>query len=211
MKKEDIKTIEKLVNIRKKQVDSFEGMFELLKHVISKRIILDEYLLIGNPKNKIEYYVIKKDKKDKKLELAKTTDKRNIKKYIDTKTKFKDKQSFYTELNNTIGIMNYFKENNVVFKRKDKNKAQSKGSRCDQNSKQSIETFFDKILDLSGVRVKIIENNTEKKIVDKAIELCVDQELIMRHYNKIEKDSKRWFLSLENTILADELKIYKIN
>ena len=211
VKKEDIKTIEKLVNIRKKQVDSFEGMFELLKHVISKRIILDEYLLIGNPKNKIEYYVIKKDKKDKKLELAKTTDKRNIKKYIDTKTKFKDKQSFYTELNNTIGIMNYFKENNVVFKRKDKNKAQSKGSRCDQNSKQSIETFFDKILDLSGVRVKIIENNTEKKIVDKAIELCVDQELIMRHYNKIEKDSKRWFLSLENTILADELKIYKIN
>lgn len=202
------KVIKKVVKlIKSEELSNFVNILELLKDVISKRIILDKYLLIVNPKNKLEYYVIE----NKKLKLAKTTDKRIIKKYIDTNSEFKNKESFYKSLNNIIGIMNYFKENNVVFKRKDKSKAKKTGNRCDQNSKQSIETFFDEILDLSGVKVKIVENDKEIKIVDKAIELCVDQELIMRHYNEIKQDNKKWFLSLENAILADELKIYKIN
>ena len=202
------KVIKKLVKlIKTENLTNVVSILELVKAVISKRIILNKYLLIGNPKNQLEYYIFE----NKKLELAKTTDKRIIKKYIDKNSDFKDKQIFYTSLNNIIGIMNYFKENNIVFKRKDKSKPKKTGNRCDQNSKQSIEAFFDENLDLSGVKVKTLENGKEIKIVDKAIELCVDQELIMRHYNKKEKDNKKWFLSLENTILADELKIYKIN
>ena len=49
----------------------------------------------------------------------------------------------------------------------------------------------------------------EKKFkTGKAFELCVDQELIMRHYNKINFREKIWFLSIEESILAEKFNIY---
>ena len=176
------------------------GPLKIIKSIVESRMILNKYFVIAKEKGKLEYLIYIKNK----LSIVGQTDKIKMTEYfiMNKNSKFNIDDNIYDSLNNTIGIMNYFKKSNVVFKRKDKRIGKGNGNRCDQTPKQKIYTFIKDILLLPVL-------SEDSKRVGQAIELCVDQELIMRHYNKIKFQGKLWFFTIEDTILAEDIKIYK--
>ena len=169
-----------------------------VKKIMDKRIIGNKYLILINSENQKEYF----KKENNTFVNAKATDKENIVNYLlnNDNSIFSDEKELANSLNHVIGVMDYFKDRKVVFKRKLVNKKHT-GSRCDQNSGSSIKQFFEQEFDI------VIEDT--KKIVKKAKQLCIDQEIIMRYFNNIKKDNKVWFFTLEETNLANQFRIYK--
>jgi hypothetical protein len=111
-----------------------------------------------------------------------------------------------SDYNNLVGFIGYEKNNQyMVFKVKNMSSKRDTGARCDEAGKiKTINT----INDIMGFE-RFNKNNT-KQIKEKGIiiteaikqsELCIYQELILRYYEEINKDGKKWFLTPELALL----------
>lgn len=115
------------------------------------------------------------------------------------------------DYNQYIGFIGYKSNKALVFKVKDMASTRDTGATCEESGKdKSI-----KKLNLILGEEKYTQNNTKMMknangIVREAIgqtELCVIQEFILRYFDIIRKNSKRWFLTPE---MALNYKLYKI-
>ena len=115
--------------------------------------------------------------------------------------------------NKIIGFIGYEKKNKyLVFKTKNMESSRDTGARCDEAGKSKTLDILNQI-----VGDKKYTNETTKQLKDKDgnviqeaashVELCVFQEFLLRYFNDIKKDNKKWFLTPE---LALYYKIYKI-
>jgi len=110
------------------------------------------------------------------------------------------------EYNKIIGFIGYEKSNRyLVFKTKDMNSKRDTGARCDESGK--IKTIS-KLNEIIGENKYTNENTKAIKDADGTIiteavgqvELCVLQEFILRYFNTIKRDDKKWFLTPEMAI-----------
>ena len=117
------------------------------------------------------------------------------------------------EYNNIIGFIGYGKGNNyMVFKTKNMTSKRDTGARCDESGKANIIQKLNKIL---GEEKYTSQNTKQVKdangniisLAISSIELCIFKEFILRFFNSIQKDGKKWFLTPE---LAIWFKIYTI-
>jgi hypothetical protein len=125
----------------------------------------------------------------------------------------KDVLTFHPEeYNKIIGFIGYEKSNRyLVFKTKDITSKRDTGARCDESGK--IKTM-DKLNEIIGEE-KYTKESTKaqkqgKEVISEAVgqvELCILQEFILRYFNTIKKDGKKWFLMPE---LALWHKMYNI-
>ena len=118
-----------------------------------------------------------------------------------------------SEYNKIIGFIGYEKSNRyLVFKTKDMNSKRDTGARCDEAGK--IKTIA-KLNEILGENKYTNESTKAKKdedgnIISEAVgqvELCVLQEFILRFFNTIKRDEKKWFFTPE---LAIWHKLYTI-
>ena len=123
----------------------------------------------------------------------------------------KDLLSFKTEdYSKIIGFIGYEKSNRfLVFKTKDMTAKRDTGARCDESGKLKT---LQKLNEIVGDENKYTKENTKGKKDDGMeavghVELCVLQEFILRYFNTIQKDDKKWFLVPEIAIWH---KIYNI-
>jgi hypothetical protein len=117
------------------------------------------------------------------------------------------------EYNKIIGFIGYERNNKfMVFKTKDMSSTRDTGARCNQAGKDKT---MKKLNDIIG-EVRYTNETTKVKkdsdgnIISQSIgdiELCVTQELILRYFNVIQKDNKKWFLIPEMAIFY---KLYKV-
>ncbi len=102
-------------------------------------------------------------------------------------------------LNDIIGFISNFKDEEMVFKTKDLKIKRSKGARCDQAGKKGNNGVLKTLNKIIG-EDKYNEENT--KFIY-ALELCVLEELTLRYYNKINHNKKIWFLGPEQASLLN--------
>ena len=117
------------------------------------------------------------------------------------------------EYNKIIGFIGYEKKNKyLVFKTKDMTSKRDTGARCDESGKDKT---IHKTNEIIGETKYTNENTKAKKDADGTIiseavghtELCVFQEFILRFFNAIQKDNKKWFLTPD---MALWYKIYSV-
>ena len=84
----------------------------------------------------------------------------------------------------------------MVFKTKDTRSDRNKGARCDQAVKGVKVTNLNKII---GQEIFKKENTKTKS----GVEICILQEVILRHYNSIRKNGKKWFISSDIALYND--------
>jgi hypothetical protein len=102
-----------------------------------------------------------------------------------------------SDYNDIIGFMtNIEKIDLIKFKTKEMKLKRNKGARCDQAGKQTNIKILNKILN----EEKYTKNNTKDFRIQ---ELCSTQEFILRYYDEIEKDGKKWFLNFEQAKYND--------
>ena len=108
--------------------------------------------------------------------------------------------------NTIIGFIGYEKNNdkNLVFKTKNMENKRDTGARCDQANKNINLQKLHQIMEDS----KALEDDTEfMKSISSNMELSVLIEILLRYFNVITANGKKWFLTPE---LAIYHKIYKI-
>lgn len=105
-----------------------------------------------------------------------------------------------SKFNRVVGFMADFKNELIVFKVKQMDKARHKGARCDQAGKKVAIATLNAVL---GDDVYTIENS--KDIGQEGI--CVIQEMTLRLYEKQRKDDKVWFLPTGLAILNEIEKL----
>jgi len=115
--------------------------------------------------------------------------------------------------NKIIGFIGYEKRNKyLVFKTKNMDSTRDTGARCDEAGKNKTLTILNEIVGenrYTNESTKQIKDN-KGNIIQEAIshtELCVLQEFILRHYNDIRKNGKKWLFTPE---LAIYYKLYKV-
>ena len=92
-----------------------------------------------------------------------------------------------------IGMMVSAKsDGDVVFKVRDTSKPRAQGHRCDQKGRRDAVRTLNTILG--------DERYAESELPKNAKELCVDEELLLRHYDRIAHNGQRWFLGIEEAI-----------
>lgn len=115
--------------------------------------------------------------------------------------------------NKIVGFIGYGKNNSyMVFKTKVITAKRDTGARCDEAGK--IKTI-QKLNEILGETKYTTENTRAKKdedgnVISDAIghvELCVMQEFILRYFNSIQKDGKKWFLTPEMALIH---KLYTV-
>ena len=105
-------------------------------------------------------------------------------------------------LNQYIGFMNNNKKDNIfVFKLKDLKNKRSKGIRCDQSTKTDAIRTLNIIL--SGKEETPYKENT----TNLQKQLCCKQEFMLRYFDSIKKNKKRWFLTPAESNLIDIEKL----
>jgi len=119
-----------------------------------------------------------------------------------------------SDYNTIVGFMGYEKNNKyLIFKTKDMMSNRDTGARCDEAGKNKTIQLLNKIIGenkYTKENTKIIKDE-DKNIIQDAVghvELCVTQEFILRYFDKIRKNNKKWFLSPE---MALYYKIYTIH
>ena len=117
------------------------------------------------------------------------------------------------DYNKLIGFIGYEKNNRYfVFKTKDMDSTRDTGARCDEAGKDKTLTKLNLIV---GEKKYTSENTKLEKDVDGNVireavghtELCVLQEFLLRYYDRIKKDNKKWILTPEMAIYN---KLYKV-
>jgi hypothetical protein len=97
--------------------------------------------------------------------------------------------------NELVGFIGYKKgtEDILVFKTKLINNSRDTGARCDEKNKGNTIVLFNKEI------LNIFTNENTKKITVK--QLCVYEEFILRYFNQIHHNGKKWFLTPELAII----------
>jgi superfamily II DNA or RNA helicase len=119
-----------------------------------------------------------------------------------------------SDYNVIVGFMGYEKNNKyLTFKTKDMLSARDTGARCDEAGKNKTIQILNKIIGeekYTKENTKIIKNDDNIVIQDAIghVELCVIQEFILRYFDKIRKNEKKWFLSPE---MALYFKLYTVH
>ena len=93
-----------------------------------------------------------------------------------------------------MGFIIGFKDKYMIFKVKDMTLKRHKGARCDQAGKSDTIKLLNKI-----VGEDTYTNQNTRDMVQ--MELCSLQEFLLRYFDEINKDGKRWFLSPEESII----------
>ena len=105
-----------------------------------------------------------------------------------------------SEYNKIVGFIGYGKNNTyLVFKTKNIDSVRDTGARCDEAGKVKTMQKLNEILGenvYTNDSTKLIKDEDGNVIRDAIghIELCVLQEFILRYFNTIRKDEKKWFL-----------------
>ena len=142
----------------------------------------DVYMVFVNPKDKKQYYYMVTDQG-----VIPTTpvQRLSIIEYIAAQPQI--------PLASIIGMMVPNKSSEeVVFKVRDTTKSRAQGHRCDQKGRSDAVRTMNAIL---GSEI-YIESNLPKN----AKELCIDEELLLRHYDETAHNGQRWFLGIEEAI-----------
>jgi superfamily II DNA or RNA helicase len=119
-----------------------------------------------------------------------------------------------SDYNVIVGFFGYEKNNKyLTFKTKDMLSNRDTGARCDEAGKNKTIQILNKIIGVEKYtkeNTKIIKGDDNKVVQDAMghIELCVIQEFILRYFDRIRKDNKKWFLSPE---MALYYKFYTIH
>lgn len=98
------------------------------------------------------------------------------------------------QMANIMGFIIGFKDKYMIFKVKDMTLKRHKGARCDQAGKSDTIKLLNKI-----VGGDTYTNQNTRDMVQ--MELCSLQEFLLRYFDEIKKDGKRWFLSPEESII----------
>ena len=136
--------------------------------------------------------------KERKWEVSKASneDRFTESEEVQEQISFNEKQ-----YNETIGFIGYQKNQNyLTFKTKNILSKRDTGARCDEKGKgKSIELF--NII----VNSEIFTKENTKQIVSQ--ELCVYEEFVLRYFNEIKRNKKKWFLTPE---MAIHNKLYTV-
>jgi hypothetical protein len=115
--------------------------------------------------------------------------------------------------NRIVGFIGYEKSNKyLVFKTKDMNSKRDTGARCDEATKAKNLSKLNEIVGeekYTNESTKAIKDS-DGNIISEAVgntELCVLEEFILRYYNEIQENDKKWFLTPEMAIYH---KLYTI-
>jgi hypothetical protein len=117
------------------------------------------------------------------------------------------------DYNKIVGFIGYEKNNKyLVFKTKDLLSKRDTGARCDEAGKDKTMKKLNEIIGENKYTNETtkMQKDTNGNVIKEAIgqtELCVMQEFILRYFEIIKKDSKRWFLTPEMAIF---FKLYTI-
>jgi hypothetical protein len=193
-----------LNEIVKNSLDYFIKDYFERKSIVSNNI--NAMILYNLNKNKImilnnDNIWVEAEPEDQK-ELAESKEVRNI-------LNFK-----LSDYNTIIGFMGYEKNNKyLVFKTKDMLSKRDTGARCDEAGKNKTLQLLNNIIGeevYTKESTKLIKDE-DKNIIQEAVghvELCVTQEFLLRYFDRIKKNDKKWFLSPEMAIYH---KLYTIH
>jgi hypothetical protein len=134
---------------------------------------------------------------------ASPEDKREIASSKETKEYLKFKSDEY---NTIVGFIGYEKGNkDLAFKTKNMTSKRDTGARCDQATKNKNLSKLNEIVgeekytNETTKAVKDADGNIIQESIGN-VELCVLEEFILRYFNIVEKDNKKWFLTPEMAI-----------
>jgi hypothetical protein len=149
--------------------------------------------------------------KSKKWIEAEPEDQREIAETSETRDLLDFKMSDYNVI---VGFMGYEKNNKyLIFKTKDMLSPRDTGARCDEAGKNKTMQILNQIIGeekYTKENTKIIKDDDKNVVQDAVghIELCVVQEFVLRFFDKIRKNDKKWFLSPEMALYH---KLYTIH
>jgi hypothetical protein len=123
--------------------------------------------------------------------------------YSDLSGAIQQLKSKTSSLANIVGFVASFKNDYMVFKTKQMSKKRHKGARCDQSGKSEALRVLNLILDDFGREEYTAENT--KSMSQKSV--CVRQELILRVFNKENKNGKVWFMTSPEAALVELEKL----
>ena len=142
---------------------------------------------------------------------SKTVDQREVASSSETKKFLTFNKDQY---NTVIGFMGYEKGNaNLAFKTKNMNAKRDTGARCDEAGKAKNMTRINEIIgeekytNETTKAVKDSDGNVISEAVGNA-ELCVLEEFILRYFNEVEMNNKKWFFTPEMAIYHGLYKIF---
>ena len=118
------------------------------------------------------------------------------------------------DYNKIVGFIGYEKSNRyLVFKTKDMLSKRDTGARCDEAGKDKTMKKINEIIGETKFTNETtkMQKDADGNVIREAInhvELCVYQEFILRYFDAIKRDEKKWFLTPEMAIF---FKIYTVN
>jgi hypothetical protein len=118
------------------------------------------------------------------------------------------------DYNKIIGFIGYEKSNRyLVFKTKDMLSKRDTGARCDESGKDKTMKKINEIIGETKYTNETtkLQKDSDGNVTREAInhvELCVIQEFILRYFEAIKRDDKKWFLTPEMAIF---FKLYTVN
>jgi hypothetical protein len=118
------------------------------------------------------------------------------------------------EYNKIVGFIGYEKNNRyLVFKTKDLTSKRDTGARCDEAGKNKTMKLINDIIGETKYTNETtkVEKDADGNIIAEAVghvELCVLQEFILRYFNSIKKNGKKWFLTPEMALF---FALYTVN
>jgi hypothetical protein len=118
-----------------------------------------------------------------------------------------------SKYNKIIGFIGYEKGNtSLAFKTKDMTSKRDTGARCDQASKNKNLSKLNEIINKDKYTIESTKaiKDQDGNVISEAIgnvELCVIEEFVLRYFNEVEENNKKWFLTPEIAIYH---KLYTI-
>ncbi len=118
------------------------------------------------------------------------------------------KKAILGALTPVVGFITMFKKEYMIFKVKMMAEKRDKGARCDQSGKGDTIAMLNRILLLSNQsqnpQFRFDAENTKNKTQK---ELCVFQELLLRAFDAMRTNGKRWFLTPGEAVLCNIEKV----
>jgi hypothetical protein len=199
-----IHVMDYLSSLETMEENSFEWLLKSYFDKISIKTKNEQYIILY----KLNQMVVLKLELMKWVELE-PEDKIEFMKYPET--------SLFTNLdvnnfNTIVGFLGYTKQiNGIIFKTKNLKSSRDTGARCDEAGKKKIIIVLNEILGEEKFTNENTKQVKEKNIVIKEtigqIEICVLLEFILRYFNEIEKNNKKWFITPEYALFH---KMYKV-
>ena len=178
-----------------------EELFKHIKRYIREKIIVGKNningLLFQEKTIQILIVTSEKYKNKGKWHIAESEDEKDLKEVIAIK-----KNNIMTNLNNIIGFMGNFKnENYLVFKLKNTLNERDIGLRCDQlSSKTRGIEILNTIVGEEKYTKEWMEDKKNKKTL---IKICIIQEVYLRFFERDRKNQKIWFLNPAESVLTN--------